>query len=315
MGPFTAFMRCSFDVQTAFVESRQAAMTMLPAATWRTRRSAVVAVLWMVALASCVASGLANAPAAIQGAALAPRPTDAARTAVETVLRTRNLHALKEMDPISLGNEVYRALYVEGEPKPTTLSQSQYEQTLLSAGHVQATAGWFSIRSGALDHRDLVRIYLNVMPDAVSALVADLLGKLRLREIRFAMKLPADLASFRRSSSAVLYVERGDYVEARAHAVRFVESCGSCVAADVPPFTKRVARGVGVADEPSTSSSSRPHYSHGTVRAQLVAEALTTARADATAEELAASVRERFASHNLDPLRPWLRAGKLVDDL
>ena len=156
-----------------------------------------------------------------------------------------------------------------------------------------------------LDDRTLLRLYWNIRPEVAPELLGDLTRTLNDFRMPFQLKCLNSEALFPRADALVLYVSR------RFHRVLLplVARCHRRLAAhlddDTPLFARRLAPGLGLAEDPGDGQSFGMH------RCGLLATALCQAyaagRTDAAGklQILAAT----FAQQLLDLSRPHLRQG------
>jgi hypothetical protein len=155
----------------------------------------------------------------------------------------------------------------------------------------------------AEDEQGLVRFYWNVREGAdAPRLVRAVTARLNRFEIPFRMKCPVHPGAYRRIDAAVVYIARRhcritSWLMADAHA-----ELRERLDADVPLLTKRLAHGLGLAEDPGGGES------FGTHRCRLLAEGLWEAHgADATTDAARdAHIVAVFRRNELDPDRPWL---------
>jgi len=155
----------------------------------------------------------------------------------------------------------------------------------------------------AEDEHGLLRFYWNLRsPDDAPELVRAVTRALNRFEIPFRLKCPIHPPAYRRIDTAVLYVARRHF---RITAGRLADVHGSLadrLDPEVPLMTKRLARGLALAEDPGGGES------FGTHRCRVLAESLWDAhRAGAVDEETRDEhVRAGFRRHGLDPDRPYL---------
>lgn len=151
----------------------------------------------------------------------------------------------------------------------------------------------------------LMRTYLHLDPSAAPVFVRYATAFLNDRAIPFRLKVAADPASFSRSDAVVLYVAKHQWREAyelieRLRRVRRIRFSGT-----VPALTKRIARGVGVAEQPPSEESFGQH------RMAILANALlaTFQRDEQNQDSRFAVVAKHFEANGIDLARPYLNAG------
>jgi hypothetical protein len=149
----------------------------------------------------------------------------------------------------------------------------------------------------------MVRLYWNLSAEAAVPFLASATGLLNAATVPFQAKVLRDPAAYGRTDAGVIYLRCRDFPRVADSIARVHDSIGPCLSVDVPFFTKRLADGLGIAEDPTDGSSFGEH------RCRLVAEALWraftmgVANRDARAELLAAAFRRA----GLDPRRPYLQ--------
>lgn len=123
------------------------------------------------------------------------------------------------------------------------------------------------------DQAPIVRLYWNVTEARAAPFVAGVTGALNRYEIPFELKLTTDGAQFVRRDNAVLYLSQDLFHAAWLALAPVLPRLGAALDPDVPLFTKRLAPGVGLAEDPGGGDS------FGSARSRLVAGALADARA------------------------------------
>jgi hypothetical protein len=152
-----------------------------------------------------------------------------------------------------------------------------------------------------------LRVYLHVRPAGAATLVAAATGACNAEAIPFSLKVLADPASFTRCDAAVLYLDDADFERARGPLRAIVDACGDDLDDPPPPFSKRLARGVGLGEHDGNRDAS-----FGTSRCRLVAQGVV-AHARVGGEVLEA-VAASFGAAGLDLDRPYLVSASRDDD-
>ncbi|HEV3002385.1 MAG TPA: T3SS effector HopA1 family protein [Solirubrobacteraceae bacterium] len=164
---------------------------------------------------------------------------------------------------------------------------------------------WFAFGRGGPDgERRRVRTYFNVSAAGAAELVRALTGRLHALEVPFTLKVADREALAARRDSAVLWSEARHFRVVAAIAREVAAGLREPLGDDVPPFSKPLAPGVGVAEDPRTG------FSFGMERCGVVAEGLWLAAKEGAAseEDRLAAVARAFAARDFDPERPWLAA-------
>jgi hypothetical protein len=123
------------------------------------------------------------------------------------------------------------------------------------------------------DQAPIVRLYWNVTEAGAASFVAGVTGALNRYEIPFELKVTTDSAQFARRDNAVLYLSQDLFHAAWLALVPVLPRLGDALRPGIPLFTRELARGVGLAEDPGGGDS------FGSARSRLVAGALAEARA------------------------------------
>jgi|GEM_PF-1560414 len=148
-----------------------------------------------------------------------------------------------------------------------------------------------------------VRLYWHVAAAAAPALVASLTSRLNLYQVPFRLKTLRQAAHYVRPDAAVLYVERRHYQAAAALAAEAYGEVAAGLRPAVPLFSKPLAPGLGVAEDPGVGGES-----FGWQRCRFVAEGLWRAAqaGAATAEDRLAAVVAHLEARGVDLDHPHL---------
>lgn len=151
----------------------------------------------------------------------------------------------------------------------------------------------------------LVRVYFACRPAAAPAFVRTLTSRLDSATLPFRLKVLADPQDYRRRDAAVLYLPRAALDTATPHLARVVAELRSALEREVPLFTRRLAPGVALAEEPETQESFGQH------RAALVAEGVVRAAEQGRTRptDRLDTVLATWAEADVDVRRPHLRPG------
>ena len=258
-----------------------------------------------------VAAPLVAAP--LVAAPLVAEP-DAALAAATRLLRRRALVELLGMSLEAREEAIFGALYNElDHPKPRALAQEAYTARLAVRAERVRDADPWHVRWGAEGTADLgadtVRFYMNVVPEHAAALADELTADLDRRAVRrYSFKVLRSLALFDVPVAAVLYVEGADLEAGQDAALAFARAHPDALWPEEPPFTRRLAPGLAVADEigdrgpPGVAGNS-----FGGAMAHLLARALEAAPADLDPSTLAERMRAELVTAGFDPATPWRR--------
>jgi hypothetical protein len=164
---------------------------------------------------------------------------------------------------------------------------------------------WFAHgQGGPDDERRRLRLYFNVGAAGAPELVGALTARLHALELPFTLKAAYHERATVRRDSLVLWVEerheRIATLVAREVAAALHEPLGD----EVPPFSRRLAAGVGLAEDPAGGMS------FGVERCGLVAEGVWLAWTEGATTDAARldALARAFAARGLDLERPWRAA-------
>ena len=154
-----------------------------------------------------------------------------------------------------------------------------------------------------------VRFYWHVQAASAPRLLATLATDLNRFQVPFRFKCPAHPLHYTRRDAAVLYVSRRDYTLAARLVERAYDALSAELVADTPLFTRALASGLALAEDPAAPES------FGQQRCRLLAEALWHAHAQGVAPgpPRLQFVRDHFARAGINPDRPHLNPGTAED--
>lgn len=157
----------------------------------------------------------------------------------------------------------------------------------------------------AFDDAALLRLYWNVRPQGAPVLIEHLSRQLNRYKLPFHFKVPNHPKLYGRTDAGTLYVPRRSW-RVVARAVQEVyRAVHEYLDRQTPLFSKQLAPGLGLAEDPGTAES------FGTSRCHLLAGGLRLAyqgRAETTLERLQC-VSSTFARAGVSLQQPWLKAG------
>lgn len=197
----------------------------------------------------------------------------------------------------------------------TFVSRSRLEEDLLGIGNAATFSLPFiepgrmpgfvmrkGIRSGS--GRPISRLYLNIQPAGAAWVLGPLARLLDDKGLPFELKVLAHPRAYLRRDACVLYVISERLDEAFDVVHQAVSFASVSLSDSVPLFTRRLACGIGYADDPSAVDMGE--QSHG----QWVSNLFVSASTQVTgANEIAHAVMEEIRKCGRDPHRPFLRAG------
>jgi hypothetical protein len=152
---------------------------------------------------------------------------------------------------------------------------------------------------------DVVRFYWHLTAEGAPLWIASLTTRFNQARVPFHAKVLSDPAMYHRADAGVLYVARPEVGAALALLPALHRDVAGKLRATTPMFTRRLADGLAVAEDPGDGSSFGQH------RCQLVADGLVRAFEcqDATLEGRLRRVAARFGDAGVSLTAPWLNRG------
>jgi len=148
-----------------------------------------------------------------------------------------------------------------------------------------------------------VRVYFNVTAAGAAPVVALCTSLLNEARVPFNLKVVDHPTGFARCDAAVLYLERGCFVQARRSLLAIASECAASLRGDAPAFAKPLTVGLAVGEHrPSLGGS------FGSSRCRLIAEGVVAAHESGAGRlpDRIDAVASRFADHGLDIDVPYL---------
>jgi len=151
----------------------------------------------------------------------------------------------------------------------------------------------------------ILRFYWHLTAEIAPDWINELTRRFNTVGVAFHAKVPADPGAYMRADAGVLYVPLADAAAVMALVPGLHRTVSASLRPTTPMFTKRLARGLAVAEDPGDGRSFGQH------RCQLVAEGLVHAFQDGRIafEDVTQAVAVRFAEDGLIITRPWLNSG------
>ncbi|WP_066383651.1 MULTISPECIES: T3SS effector HopA1 family protein [unclassified Anabaena] len=209
---------------------------------------------------------------------------------------------------------VYRdglTLYVERDALqlPATTGELvaiKMPKNLVQNGFYMAVANAGASPRNQTQDQTLVRVYFNVTPDGAVAVMDSLTRQLNALSVAFSFKALYNPSDYVRYDSAVLYFDKKEYEQVRPVLEGVYTQHQSHFQQQVPLFTKPIAPGLAIAEEPNHRFSE--HESFGTHRCQIVANGLLEAwqQGNDTPDARIASIIKHFAALNINLQCPYL---------
>lgn len=162
--------------------------------------------------------------------------------------------------------------------------------------------------AGPDTYPDTVRVYFNFSPEGAVAVMESLTQLLNKIAIPFTFKVLYNPSDYGRYDSGVLYIRKTNYQAVREVLETVYADKRSHFRKEVPLFTKWLAPGLAVAEEPDQKFTASESF--GMNRCQIVASGLLAARnaLDDSPEQRMASIRQHFSLLGIDLNQPYLNS-------
>ena len=164
----------------------------------------------------------------------------------------------------------------------------------------------FYMANGNISMRDdsfVVRIYWNIISEGAVSLVKYLTTELNKENIPFQFKILKKKNLYTRADAGVLYIDKNDIKNARRSLSVIYDNIKSFLKPWVPLFTKKLASGISLAEDPCNSES------FGQNRCRIFAESIYDIyiKNVFTFEEKLKQVEMYFKSQDVDFNKPYLK--------
>ncbi|HYP41906.1 MAG TPA: lanthionine synthetase LanC family protein [Chloroflexia bacterium] len=159
------------------------------------------------------------------------------------------------------------------------------------------------------DAAPLVRFYWNINPEGVASLMHAMTAALNDAGYPFRFKVLNDPARFTRYDTAILYISKDHYSQVAKLLASIYEAVAPHMREGTPALTKRLATGLGVAEDPGHAESFGLH------RCNLLAEGLVRAyeQGARSLPDRLAVVEETFSDRGINLDTPYLNPGSEDD--
>lgn len=151
----------------------------------------------------------------------------------------------------------------------------------------------------------LVRFYWHLTSAIAPSWMHELTRTLNAASVPFRAKVQSNPNGYLRADSGVLYVAHTNLAAVMILLPHLHQLVAANLRPTTPMFTRRLARGLAVAEDPGDGRSFGQH------RTELVADALMRAfeRGSTAMDDVVDMISSRFAEDGLAITRPWLNAG------
>jgi hypothetical protein len=209
-------------------------------------------------------------------------------------------------------------LYIQPDKHLKSISQApvigdsvaiQLPKNRVQNGFYMAVANvGFSHFEDAKNQPVTVRIYFNVTPEGAIAVMGSLTHRLNELAIPFSLKVLYNPKEYERYDSGVLYFDQRDYEVVRLVLKSVYQEHQSHFKLEIPLFTKQLAPGLGLAEEPDQKFAVQESF--GMNRCQIVANGLLTAwnEENNSIEGRTRAIIEQFSFLGIELQRSYLNA-------
>ncbi|GAB4386714.1 MAG: hypothetical protein Kow00121_53820 [Elainellaceae cyanobacterium] len=206
---------------------------------------------------------------------------------------------------------IERERYLRLEHQPAVVGDEidiRLPRNRVQSGFYMAISNVSSHDRNPAHEADWVRIYFNLTPEGAVAMMAAITTQLNDAAIPFKFKALYNPSDYDRFDSAVLYSNKQDYEAIRQVLQVVYPENRSHFQPEVPLFTKVLAPGLALAEEPDRKFTSKESF--GTHRCQLVANGLLEAQQnnDESLESRIISIVHNFSRLGIDVNHPYLNA-------
>jgi hypothetical protein len=196
--------------------------------------------------------------------------------------------------------------HLESSAQTVTVGESiaiKMPKNLVQNGFYMAVSN-----SGSYTGTEIVRIYFNLTSEGAIALMNSLTSSLNAISIPFNFKTLYNPSDYGRYDSAVLYFDKSYYQTVYPVLEKVYAQNQAYFQPEVPLFTKYLAPGLGLAEEPNCKFAEKESF--GMNRCQIVANALLDAweQGNDSPESRMSSILQHFDSLEVELQRPYLNA-------
>lgn len=180
---------------------------------------------------------------------------------------------------------------------------------LVQNGFYMSVGNMGSSHADDLEHNPiLVRVYFNLTPEGAVGVMGSLTRCLNDLAIPFSFKVLYNPKDYKRHDSGVLYFDKRNYQEVREVLQTVYRDNQPHFKPDIPLFTKRLALGLGLAEEPDQKFAELESF--GMNRCQIIANGLMEAKnqGDNSPEARMEAIYQNFSLLNIDLNSPYLNA-------
>lgn len=199
---------------------------------------------------------------------------------------------------------IERARHLQPQDQVATVGNSvaiKMPKNLVQNGFYMAVSN-----AGSYQGENIVRVYFNLTSEGVAGVMNSLTAQLNAIAIPFNFKALYNPKDYERYDSAVLYFEKSLYSSVHPVLERVYAEHQSHFQPQVPLFTKLIAPGLAIAEEPDRKFTEKESF--GTNRCQIVANGLLEAwhEGDDSPETRMTEILQQFSLMEIELQRPYL---------
>jgi hypothetical protein len=155
-------------------------------------------------------------------------------------------------------------------------------------------------------HDDMVRVYFNLEPEGAVKVMESLTQSLNDAALFFHFKVLYNPTEYSRSDSGVLYFEKNNYERVKPILQDIYNQHKAYLKPSTPLFTKQIAPGLGLAEEPNNKSHQQESF--GTHRCNIISDAIIAAwhEGNDSPEYRMENIIQQFASLSIELAKPYL---------
>ncbi len=158
---------------------------------------------------------------------------------------------------------------------PKNLVQSGFYLAVGNGGGYRTLESEDKLSNSQLETQTTVRIYFNVTPPGAVVMMGSLTQKLNAVNIPFQLKFLYNPKDYKRHDSGVLYFDKQDYPAISQILSKIYLENQQYFKSETPLFTKQLAPGLALAEEPNQKFSDRESF--GMNRCYIIASGLLAA--------------------------------------
>jgi len=213
---------------------------------------------------------------------------------------------------LTLYIEPDKHLQVAENPTIGELVAIRMPKNLVQNGFYMAVGNAGTRNSGHPNREpEIVRIYFNLNPEGAVAVMESLTRQLNAISIPFTFKVLYNPGDYRRYDSGVLYFQKSKYEVVRQVLETVYALSRAHFHTDIPLFTKFLAPGLGLAEEPDSKFAEQESF--GMNRCQIVANGLLEAwrSLDDSPQGRMSSILKQFSVLGVELLHSYLNANSV----